>query len=98
MSRNYDDLLREVEQGDVLTVYYRNDRSNEINIDLVQIEKEGTIVLDKTEFEDKESFLIGIGLIGGLAFVGLAIYNYKNTLSLETKTPHNIAFLPLGGH
>jgi hypothetical protein len=77
MSRRYNDLLNEIENGDVLTVYYRQNHSNEINIDLVQIEKEGRVILDKKEFEDKESSLLWIGLIGGLVFVGLSIYNYK---------------------
>ena len=84
-SGNYQDLLRQVEQGDVLTVYYRPDYSNEINIDLVQIERGGIIVLDKKEFEEKESSLIFIGLIAGLAFVGLAIYNYKKHFSIGKK-------------
>ena len=85
MSRNYDDLLREVKQGDILTVYYRKDNSNEINIDLIQVEREGRVVLDKKEFEDKESSLIWIGFIGGLAFVGLSIYNYKKYFIAQKK-------------
>jgi hypothetical protein len=85
MSKDYEDLLRGVNRGDVLTVYFRTDHSNEINIDLVQIEKEGKIVLNKKEFEAKESSLIFIGLIGGLAFVGLSIYNYKKYFNPKTK-------------
>lgn len=90
MSKDYEDLLRSVSRGDVLTVYFRTDHSNEINIDLVQIEKEGKIVLNKKEFEAKESSLIFIGLVGGLAFVALSIYNYKRFyFSKEKRTHYN---------
>jgi len=85
MSENYDDLVKQIEQGDTLTVYYRSDSSNEINIDLVQIDKNGMTVLDKKEFEDKESTLIFVGFIGGLTFAGLSIYNYKKHLTAEKK-------------
>ena len=77
MSRNYNDLLAEVKEGDVLTVYYKRNTSNRINIDVVQMEKNGRIILSKSEFEKKESSLISLTLIAGLLFVAGAIYNYK---------------------
>ena len=93
MSRNYNDLLAEVKEGDVLTVYYKRNTSNRINIDVVQMEKNGRIILSKSEFEKKESSLILLTLIAGLLFVAGAIYNYKKyfinrnrTLKKETKS------------
>ena len=77
MSRNYNDLLEEVKEGDLLTVYYNRGSSNQINIDVIQIEKNGRIILPKSEFEKKYFNLIPLGLIAGLLFVALAFYNYK---------------------
>ncbi|MDR2927211.1 MAG: hypothetical protein LBV41_03270, partial [Cytophagaceae bacterium] len=43
MSRNYDDLLEEINKGDLLKVYYKSNdnRTENVNIDLIQIEKDG---------------------------------------------------------
>ena len=43
------------------------------NIDLVQIEKNGNILLPKNEYENKQSLLIYIGLLFG---IGTIIYSY----------------------
>ena len=79
MSKDYEDLYQQIDENDYLTVYlkkYTNDSEN-VNIDLVQIEKNGKVVLNKTEFEKKESNLIYIGLIAGIGTIFLSYLYYK---------------------
>lgn len=66
MTKNYDDLLGKVQKGDLVKVYYRPQRGkvDEINIDLIQLDKNGQVIIPKIEYENKESSLIYIGLIG----------------------------------
>jgi hypothetical protein len=82
MSKDYQDLLRKFNIGDTVTVYYRdnNNRSENINIDLVQVERNGQILLDKKEYERKESSLIYIGLIGGIVTILLSYLYYKRKI------------------
>ena len=89
MSENYDDLLNKVNMGDKVKVYYEpssNKREN-INIDLIQVEKEGEILINKTEYEKKESALIYIGLIAGIGtlFFSFRFYNYGSFLGNKQK-------------
>jgi hypothetical protein len=79
ISRNYDDLLKKLTIGDRVKVYYlanSNDREN-INIDLIQVDKEGTIIIDKNEYETKEGSLLYIGLIAGFFIIFLLYRDYK---------------------
>ena len=79
MSKNYDDLLNNIKIGDVIKVYYRpstNENAN-INIDLIQVEKNDKILISKNEYENKESALIYIGLIAGIGTILLAFRFYK---------------------
>jgi hypothetical protein len=78
MSKNYDDLLSKVSKNDFLTVFFIDDVTSDINIDLVQIEKDGHILLAKSEYENKESFLIWIGIIGIIVILLLSINFYYN--------------------
>lgn len=81
--KNYSSLVDKIQPGDIITVYYLAKSSTDnINIDLVQIEKNGEIVVDQKEFKKKESFLIYIGLIAGLFSVGLSIWYYKKYVGL----------------
>ncbi|MFT3935800.1 MAG: hypothetical protein QM726_19385 [Chitinophagaceae bacterium] len=82
MRKNYSDLLLKFNTGDTVTVYYRNNKLQEnINIDLVQVEKAGKILLDKKEYEKKESSLIYIGLIGGVFSIVLSYLYYKRKIN-----------------
>ncbi len=79
MTKNYNDLLEKFNIGDTITAFYRdnNNQSENINIDLVQVEKSGQILLDKKEYERKESSLIYLGLIGGVLTFFLSYWYYK---------------------
>jgi hypothetical protein len=79
MSKNYDDLLNKFEIGEKVKVYYRpsTNKNENINIDLIQVEKDGEILISKTEYEKKESALIYIGLIAGFGTLFLAYRYYK---------------------
>ncbi|MGB4774188.1 MAG: hypothetical protein WBP45_03375 [Daejeonella sp.] len=82
MTKNYDDLLDKFIIGDTVTVYYRdnNNTSENINIDLVQVEKREQILLDKKAYERKEISLIYIGLIAGVLTVVLSYLYYKRKI------------------
>lgn len=78
-SKEYDDLLNLINNGDLITVYYyqnSNKREN-VNIDLVQIEKENKILFSKSEYEKKESALIFIGIAGIIANIIILYYSRK---------------------
>ena len=79
MSKNYNDLLQKINIGDKVKVYYQSNsnKSENINIDLIQLEKNGKIIIDKREYEEKESFLFYIGLIAGFLILYLSYRNYK---------------------
>lgn len=79
MSKEYKDLLKKVNVGDKVKVYYRpssNEKEN-INIDLIQVEKDGQVLIGKEEYEEKESSLIYIGLIAGIGTLFMAYRFYK---------------------
>lgn len=82
MTKNYDDLLSIFEIGDTVTAYYRSNNNDheKINIDLVQVEKEGNILLDKKEYERKESLLIYIGTFFGVLTLLLSYLYYKRKI------------------
>jgi hypothetical protein len=74
MSKNYNNLIQNIKIEDKIKVYFKSkiDKRENVNIDLVQIEKGGKIILLKNEFENKQSFLIYIGLFFG---IGTVIYS-----------------------
>lgn len=74
---DYSDLLKQINPSDSITVYYKFQEPKEINIDLVQIEKGGQILVNASEFEQKESSLIYIGLAAIIFNVGYSIYYYR---------------------
>ncbi len=78
MSKNYDDLLAKFKVGEKVKVYYKasNDLDN-INIDLIQVEKNGETIISKEEYEKKESSLIYIGLFAGFGTILMAYRYYK---------------------
>jgi len=91
MSREYDDLLKKIKIGERVKVYYQksNNKTENINIDLIQVEKDGVILIDKNEYENKESFLIYIGLLAGFGTLFMAFRFYKYGSILKNK-PKNL--------
>jgi hypothetical protein len=79
MSKDYSDLLSKINVGDKLRVYYKPSKNTteNINIDLIQVEKDGKVLISKTEYEQKESFLIYIGLIAGFGTLFFSYRYYK---------------------
>ena len=82
-------MLKKVNVGDKVKVYYRpssNEREN-INIDLIQVEKDGQVLIGKEEYEKKESSLIYIGLIAGIGtlFMAYRFYKYGSIFSNKQK-------------
>lgn len=79
MSKNYNDLLQKVNIGDKVKVYYQSNsnESENINIDLIQLERDRKIIIDKSEYEDKEGILFYIGLIAGFFLLYLSYRSYK---------------------
>lgn len=80
MNKDYDDLFEIIKTGDILKVYY-NDNTNKkekINIDLIQVEKGNVIIVDKKEYQKKESFLIYAGLAGIIITFIIAYKTYKH--------------------
>ena len=79
MSKNYDDLIDRLNVGEKVKVHYRpsTHKKGNINIDLIQVEKDGKIIISKTEYEKKASTLIYIGLIAGIGTLFMAFRYYK---------------------
>jgi hypothetical protein len=90
MSKKYNDLLEKVNVGDRVKVYYRRnldeDEKDNVNIDLIQVEKDGKILISKDEYEKKESMLIYIGLIAGIGtlIAAYAYFKYGNRVISAT--------------
>ncbi len=66
MMKNYEALIETIHIGDTLTVYFKdNDNLFEnVNIDLIQIERNHRVLFAKSEYERKEASLIYLGLLG----------------------------------
>jgi hypothetical protein len=79
MSKNYEDLIKKINIGDELEIYYyeNSNRTENVNIDLIQVERKDTILIDKSEFEGKKRFLIYIGIGGIIANIIILVYNRK---------------------
>lgn len=77
--QDYKKLIDHLNIGDKIIVYFRKSESQKLNLDVIQIEKQGLVILDKGEFETKESSLIYIGTIGGIFMLGLFVGMIKKT-------------------
>jgi len=92
MSKNYETILKKLHTGDTITVYYKKQNPCDVNIDLVQIEKNDVVLLDKKEYVKKETTLIWLGLLGGIFSVLFSLwYLKKHVISLfkdNDQNPH----------
>ncbi|MBS1511509.1 MAG: hypothetical protein JST86_11750 [Bacteroidetes bacterium] len=79
---NYTDLLDKVKTGDSVTVFYFNNHNEteNVNIDLVQVDKYGYTIIDKSEYESKESGLFYISLGAGVLTLILSVLYYKRII------------------
>lgn len=70
-SQNYSDLIASVKPGDTISVYYRKQNNDDLNLDVYQIEKNGTVLQDyktrNTTYKNL-SWLTGIVGFGLIAF------------------------------
>ena len=78
MSGNYSDLVEKINPGDSITVYYKFQERTDINIDLIQVEKDGQVLVEATEYERKESSLIYIGFVALIFNIGCSIFYYHD--------------------
>ena len=74
-SRNYDELKSALNIGDSVTVYFVN--SQTANIQVLQIEKNGQIIVDKALLTRQNRDGGSIAFIGGFALLGIAIWQFK---------------------
>jgi hypothetical protein len=86
MDKDYKDLYQLFTLGETITVYFQNHRNSEnININLIQIEKGGFVVLSKNEYEKKEGALIWIGLSFGILTIIISWLYYKRVFTSHRK-------------
>jgi len=74
-SRTYDDLLAELSPGDSVTVCYLDSQTAGTRV--VQIEKKGRMVVDKALLTGQNRTGGVLGLLGGFALLGLAIWQFN---------------------
>lgn len=55
-SQDYTTLLQQLHVGDTVTIYYRPNAADVINIDVYQIEKAGSVVLDYGSYDKNHRF------------------------------------------
>ena len=81
MKQDYKKLMDNINIGDQIQVYFKKSKSQSLNLDVIQIEKRGEIILDKNEFRTTMGSLIYIGTVGGVlmlsVFLGLMIKTRK---------------------
>jgi len=79
ISQNYSKLMSNVKNGDYLKVYFKESKSQDLNLNVIQIEKDNRIILDKNEFETKERALVYIGTIGGVLMLAGFVWMIMKT-------------------
>ncbi len=83
--KNYDDLDDKFHAGDTVTAYFLDNHNagESINIDLVQVEKNGQVRLGKQEYAHKQRTLVWIGALGGLAMLGVSWSYYRKKVLMN---------------
>ena len=71
MFRNYDKLFESIKIGDKIKIFYKPniDKKENINIDIIQIEKDGNVILSKSEYQTKNRILMTCGIVACLYLV-----------------------------
>lgn len=73
LTDNYKELQEKISTGDIITVYYKPTKED-YNLNLYQITKADSILLDKSSFESKERLASIWALIIGVGGLSCAIY------------------------
>lgn len=72
-SQDYTALKKVLVPGTEVTVYYKPNRFNEVNLDVYQLEQGNQVILDYKDYEKTSWFviliigLLGVGLLAGVA-------------------------------
>lgn len=69
--KNYDNLLNTIKTGDHLKIYYVStfEKKENINIDVVQIEKNGEIILSKSEYQMKYRIIMIVSIFACICMI-----------------------------
>ena len=88
MFKNYDKLLNDINIGDKLKVYYKpnNYKKENINIDVIQIEKGKNVILNKDEYQTKYRILMIMGILASLYMI-LMIFSLLKYGKVENGIP-----------
>jgi hypothetical protein len=73
LTDNYKELQEKIKTGDIITVYYKPTKED-YNLNLYQITKADSILLDKSSFESNERLASIWALIIGVGGLSYAIY------------------------
>ena len=79
---DYDDLIELIQKGDALTVYYD---INGDDFSVIEIQRKGEILLDKSEYEARARIITIIGLLGIISCVHI-IYSFRKEYSEKLKS------------
>jgi hypothetical protein len=75
--QNYQLLDRKLNINDKVKVYYKDNNSENLNLDIFQIEKKNEIVYNSSKYIEKERLGAYIALIGGFVLIGITINEAK---------------------
>ena len=78
-SQNYDSYLTSMKVGDEVTVYFKAKNTSQINIDVYQIEKGNTIILELNDYSLRNKIGSLIALIGGIVIIIIQTKNINKT-------------------
>jgi hypothetical protein len=81
-SKNYTDLEDALQIGDTVSVHFidKPDRGENINIDLIQLEKNRVVVLPKSEYDNKEKRFVLLMITVGLVSILLGYLYFKREI------------------
>lgn len=82
-SKNYDDLMDKIKVDDSIVVYTQKGVTNNFKktfIDLIQIENESGVLLNKKEYEKKYRIMMYVTLLSGIIVLILAYLFYKKKI------------------
>lgn len=75
--QNYQSINDKLNINDSIIVYFKDNYSKDLNLDVFQIEKKNEIVYSAEKYIEKERIGAYIALLGGFVLLGLTIYEMK---------------------